>query len=179
LAFVCATARAAPGNDPTALVTRLHAGIVAAGTQRWPPERQAIARLLRDSFDLPQIARAVLGAAAATQQQRDRLADVLGEGMMRQVLHRRTDPADRFDVVETRAIGPAEWLVFTRITPAGQTEVTLAWRVRAGPEGLRIMLRDGTSAVITRQQDIKAALRTRDLDAVIGELARQAAAEFD
>jgi len=158
-------------------VRRLHDDIVAAGTTRWPPEPAAISRLVRASFDLPSIARAVLGTAAATEPQRDRLADIIGEGIVRQVLHRRPDARDLFHIIETRAIGPAEWLVFTRVVPAGQAEVTLAWRLRAGPAGLRVvdMLRDGVSAVITRQQDIKAALRTRDLEAVIDELARQAA----
>jgi len=160
-------------------VTQLHDGIVAAATAGWPPQPQAIARLVGDSFDLPAIASAVLGraAAAATPAQRDRLARALGNSLVRELARRRPAQADRFSVIETRATQPDEWLVITGFTPAGEPAINLAWRIRAGPAGPLIVdvLRDGASAVITEKQDIAASLANRDLDAVIAEIERRGA----
>lgn len=158
--------------DPSAPVLRLHDGIVAAGTTSWPPDRVDLRRLLDDSFDLPALARAVLGDTPATPSQHDALAAALAEDMLRQMLRRRPVPADRFDLLETRALGPGTWLVLTRNAPADEAEAVLGWRVRAGPDGPRIVdvVRNGVSAVITRRHDIAAALRGRDLDSVIAAI---------
>lgn len=177
--LLLAPAAAAAGIDPAAPVLRLHAGIVAAGAASWPPDRQALERLLGDSFDLAGLARAVLGTTAATPQQCEKLAASIGAAMLQFVAQHRPDAADRFDLLETRSIGAGDWLVLTRVAPAGQPEAMLGWRVQARPDGPRIVdvLRNGVSAVITRRHDIAAALRSRDLDTVIAELARAATAD--
>lgn len=167
-------------NRPAALVMRLHDGIMAAAGVGWPPDRRTIAQLVGNSFDLPAIASTVLGAhaAAATPAQRERLARALGNLLVRELMRRRPIPGDRFTVIETRATRPGEWLVITSVTPSGEANINLIWRVRAESDGLRIIdtLRDGVSAVITEKSDIASALRNSTLDAVISELERRAAA---
>lgn len=164
-------------SDPAGLITHLHDGIMAATTATWPPDRQSIARLVNESFDLPGIVVAVLGrhVAASTPEQRARLADGFGNLMVRELVRRRPAPGDRFAVIETRATLPGEWLVITRFTPSGETAINLAWRVRADADGLHIvdMLREGVSAVITEKQDIASALSKSNLDAVTAEIERR------
>jgi ABC-type transporter MlaC component len=156
----------------------LHAGLLAAAAAGWPPERATIEHLVRNSFDLPWIARAVLGVrgGTATTAQQRRLTDALGRRMVREMMRRKPTSAADFQILGTRAIDRDDWLVTTRFAMPDGSAVTMLWRVRARPDGPRIVdgLRDGVSAVITMRQEIAEALRRQDLDDVIAEIERRA-----
>lgn len=178
ITYACAVCAAQqPATDPAEPLARLHAGLVAAGAVGWPPERAAVARLVAESFDLPLIARTVLGArdAGATAAQRQRLADLIGRRMVRELMRRRPSGAADLQILGVRAIDQGEWLVASRVTmPKGEAAI-LQWRVQARPQGLRIVdgMRDGASAAITLRQEIAEAMRRRSLDDVIDELERR------
>lgn len=181
LALACAQAAASAAqtspDDPAAPLVRLHAGLIAEAAVGWPPAQAAVARLVADSFDLPLIARTVLGsrAAGATAAQRQRLADLLGRRMVRELMRRKPSGAADLQILGVRAIDRGEWLVASRVSmPKGEAAI-LQWRVQARPQGLRIVdgMRDGASAVITMRQEIEAALRRRSLDEVLDELERR------
>ncbi len=165
--------------DPATPVVRLRDEVVAAAGKAWPPDPHAIAELVGQNFDLDIIAAAVLGRRVemATPEQRGRLAHALGQLMVHELMRHRPASADGFAVTATLQTVPGEWLVVTRSTRPGEAAIQLAWRVRSGAGGLRIidLLRDGASAVITERQDIAAALSRSDLNAVIEAIEHRAA----
>lgn len=176
LALAWAAAAQPPSSDPAGPLLRLHAGLLAQAATGWPPERAAVARLVADSFDLAFIARAVLGAraASASEAQQQRLAAVLGRRMMRELMRRKPAGEGDLKILGVRAID-GEWLVASSVVmPRGEAAV-LHWRVRARPQGLRIVdaMRDGASAVITMRQDVAEALRRQTLDEVIDAIERR------
>lgn len=178
IAYACAVCAAQqPATDPAEPLARLHAGLLAAGAAGWPPERAVVARLVAESFDLPLIARTVLGArdAGATDAQRQRLADLLGRRMVRELMRRKPSGAADLQILGVRAIDRGEWLVASRVSMPGGEAAIFQWRVHARPQGLRIVdgMREGASAVITMRHEIAEALRRRSLDDVIDELERR------
>jgi ABC-type transporter MlaC component len=172
--------------DPAVPVMQLRAGYLQLARKGWPPALSDVAALIERAFDLGRITRAVLGrhAAAASPEQQARLERALGLRMARESLRLHLENLEGdFAVIERRPIGEAEWLVITRAElrgsaadPARPEPVVIRWRVRADARGLRIIdvFRDGVSAVATQRDDFDAALRRRDLDAVISELERRA-----
>lgn len=173
LALFAGLARAEPRTaDAAQVVMRFHDG-VAAGA---PAGRAGLAGLIEQNFDLAAIADAVLGRRAASPDERDRLARALAARAAGELIRHRPGEGDRFELVETRALGPGECLVVTRLARVGEAGVSLAWRVRARPAGPRIVdvLRDGTSAVITAKSDLAATLARDGIDAAIAELERRA-----
>ncbi len=170
-------------TSPATPILALRSGLLALARTGWPPQSAALGPLVTETFDLSGITASVLGpaAATATPEQATRFAQAFGQRMARELTRSRPDPeADRFAIQEIRSIGPTEWLVITRHElPAGTpgSPVVLGWRVRALPDGPRIvdLLRDGVSAVQVQRDDIAAALRTRPLDALLADIERRAA----
>ncbi|HXQ46590.1 MAG TPA: ABC transporter substrate-binding protein, partial [Caulobacteraceae bacterium] len=150
------------------------------------PSEPAIEALALKTFDMGAITLAVLGDAgkAATPAERTRLSHVLLQRLARQlVLGGRQTADDRFAVVGTRALGGDAWLVTTReVRPAaasGQpTPSVLDWRVHREGAHFRIVdsVREGLSSVGVQHDDFTAALRGRDINAVVAQMERRAAA---
>ena len=170
---------AAQGADQTALIVRLRVAVADAVTRGGLTAKGDIERLIADSFDLPGIARTVLGPRArlATEVQIGKMAHALDLRLVREFMRQPLLPgADGFQVIETHAAGDAEWQVVTRSRSRGAAPSMVTWQVRAMPVGPRIIdvVRDGVSAVTTLRADVAAASRTKDLDAVIAEIERRA-----
>jgi ABC-type transporter MlaC component len=169
--------------SPMGPITILRSGLLALASGEWPPQAVALFPLVAETFDLSGITRSVLGSAASslTPDQATRFAQVFGQRMVRELMRHRPDPEkDRFAILETRPIGPAEWLVITsHELPAGTAggPVVLSWRVRALPEGPRIvdLSRDGISAIQVQRNDIAIALRTRSLEKLLTDIESRAA----
>lgn len=184
-ASLAGIAVAAPAADAAQPVTALRAGLLALAERGWPPARSEVASLIRRHFDLARITTMVLGAegAAANPEQRRRLAATLANRLENELLRaQRPRPDDGFKVTGVRVIGAHEWLVSTRAKPpasgaAPAGPVVLAWRVRDGGAGPRIVdtLRDGQGAVALQHEDFVNALRGHDLEWVIARLERRAA----
>ncbi len=166
-------ALAAPTRAPApeAFLRQLQADIDRAAPAGRTGNAVQVERIIARAFDLDSIARTTLGTAAATATplQVRRLARNFALRVTRETLNRRKAASGDATVTGSKAAGPGEWLVYTRSPRANQDPVTLSWRVKQTPAGLRIMdvLRDGTSIVAAQKRDIQTALRTRSLDAVI------------
>lgn len=170
-------------SDPAAFIATLRTDILAASAPGQPSDeaRATLDRLVTEAFDLAAIAAAALRPAgdAATPQQRERLSRVLGRRMTEELVRRRGAREVEFSIGDVRAIAPAEWLVATQVSPAGEPTVIVGWRVRNVAGGLRIVdvVRNGVSIVITQRQEIASALRAqRPLDSIIDDIERHAAA---
>ena len=169
-----------PDDAPAAPILRLRSGLLALARASWPPSPAELRPLVAETFDLPDITAAVLGAAAAsaTSEQITRFAQAFGQRMVRELARNRPEPdTDRFAIQETRPIAPGEWLVLTYGELPGGKPVVVSWRVRALPEGLRVVdvLRDGVSAVQVQHDDIATALRARPMDELLADIERRAA----
>jgi len=171
--------------QPADPVVTLHSGLVRTFAAAGGPSEPAIEALALKTFDMGAITLAVLGEAGktATSAQRARLSHVLVQRLARQVaLAGRQSADDGFGVLGTRSLGGDDWLVTTRelraTTGAPPAAVVLTWRVRREGKRFRIVdsLRDGLSTVGVQHDDFAAALRGRDIDAVIVQIERRAAA---
>jgi ABC-type transporter MlaC component len=166
---------AAAQSDAAAPVVRLHDRLIAL---TWPPDRAAVERLVAQNFDLPVIAREVLGGSGASPAQRTRMATVLGARLSREIVRAGPfDAKDGFTVLGRRSLGKGEWLITTRARPPGEdAPVTLAWRVRqaGGRQTVVDVLRDGVSTVGTLRDDVRTALRRQSIDAAIEQMERRA-----
>lgn len=181
----CAFGAARPTAQPADPVVALHAGLVRAFAAAGGPSEPAIQALAAKAFDMQAITLAVLGEAAkaATPAQRTRLSHVLIQRLAHQIaLAGRQGPNDAFAVTGARALGGDDWLVTTReVRPASAgaqpTPSVLEWRVRREGGRYRIVdsLREGLSTVGVEHDDFAAALKGRDVDAVITQMERRAA----
>jgi ABC-type transporter MlaC component len=168
-----------PGPQPADPVVALHAGLVRASAATGGPSEPAIETLAAKTFDVPAITLAVLGAEgkAATAAQRRRLSHLLLQRLARQIaLAGRQTADDGFALVGTQAQGGDDWLVTTRVVkPAPRA---LVWRVRREGRQFRIVdsLREGLSTVGVEHDDFAAQLKGRDVETVIAQMERRAAA---
>lgn len=176
-------AQAAPA--PAEPVLELRAGLLKLARRGWPPERAAVSPLVQRAFDLETITVRVLGAegGGATSEQRRRLAATLSTRLENEILRAAAPRADDgFSVSGVRSIGKGEWLVHTRVlrppaNGAPAEPVVLAWRVKSGARGPRIIdtLRDGQGAIALQHEDFVNALRGHDVEWVISRMERRAA----
>ncbi len=176
----------AASPQPADPVIALHAGLVRLFAPPSPPSESAVQALALKVFDMPAITLAVLGDSAkrATPAQRARLSHLLVARLAHQiVLAGRQTAGDGFAVVKTQNLNATDVVVTTREqrlavggSPA-QAEV-LAWQVRREGPRFRIIdtLRDGLSTVGVEHDDFAAQLKGRDIDAVIAQMERRAAA---
>jgi len=182
---LAAMAASRPVAQPADPVVALHAGLLRASAAPGGPSEPAIEALAARSFDMGAITLAVLGTEGkgATSAQKTRLSHVLLIRLARQVaLAGRQSANDGFTLAGTQALG-GDWLVTTReLRPgtAGAQPQTrdLSWRVRREGARFRIVdsLREGLSTVGVEHDDFAAALKGRDIDAVIAQMERRAAA---
>ncbi len=182
---LAALAALRPAAQPADPVVALHAGLVRASAAPGWPSEPAIEALAAKSFDMGAITLAVLGTEGkgATSAQKTRLSHVLLIRLARQIaLAGRQSASDGFTLAGTQALGGDDWLVTTReLRPgaAGAQPQTrdLSWRVRREGARFRIVdsLREGLSTVGVEHDDFAAALKGRDIDAVIAQMERRAA----
>jgi phospholipid transport system substrate-binding protein len=186
LALAVAGAASAQTDPESAaqFVLRVRGELLAIPSTAASPDavREQVGRVIVDSFALDAMTRTVLGAraAGATAQQRDRLGRALARGMSRDFLQVQPDAAQAgFALIDSRTIADGDWIVRTRIARNRDTSTIVTWRVRRGADGLRFVdaLRDGVSLVITRRDEMAAALRASgdDLDAAIAAFERRSA----
>jgi len=172
LALAAWPALAAPAAE--AFIRQLQTGVDRAAPAGRPGDVAAVSRLIERAFDLEAIARAVLGAraATATPAQVRRLARAFGNRMARETLERRRKARGAARIVRSRPAGPNEWLVYTSSERDRQDPLVVAWRVRRTAGGLRIVdvLRDGASLVSAQRRDLQTALRSKSLDVVIAQM---------
>jgi ABC-type transporter MlaC component len=183
---VAALGASRPAARPADPVAALHAGLVQASAAPGGPSQPAIEALAARSFDMGAITLAVLGdeGRAATPAQKMRLSHVLLVRLARQIaLAGRQSASDGFSVAGTQALGGDDWLVTTReLRPAtggaGPQPRDLGWRVRREGARFRIVdtLPQGLSTVGVEHDDFAAQLKGRDIEAVIAQMERRAAA---
>jgi ABC-type transporter MlaC component len=176
---VCAAgAQAAAPVDPAAPVLAFHNGLTALSHKDRAGDLRLLRRLVPRSFDVDTIERAVMGPQAdkATPAQRARLADVFVRRMAARIeKDGSVGPGAVMTVQKSRPVSDGVWLVSTKSTRGGASS-TLTWRVRAEAGGPRIVdvLKDGGSLTGVERGQFQAAMRGRDLNAVITELERTA-----
>jgi ABC-type transporter MlaC component len=178
---LAAPAPAQQAVGASAPVLALRSGVQELAGRGWPPPQADIVALVDRTFDMARITRAVLGRHGATAplEQQTKLAQVLRLRMAQQMLRTRPAADDGFTVVETRPAGADQWLVITRVEPAGTGEpVVLGWRVAGtGSQGRIVdVQRDGVSATTTQRDDFAAAVGKLGLDGAIAEMERRVSA---
>ena len=147
-------------RDP---IVQLQSGLAAAR------DEAALTRLIAACFDLRQTAHQILaGLPQVDTRAEQRLADALELRLHREL--RRHPPLPAIITwIEDRPLGPDEWLVLTRVPdPQGDAQI-LAWRVRAGELGLRIidLLRDGVSGLRARRAEFASLVPEIGLEAAL------------
>ncbi|MEG3147545.1 ABC transporter substrate-binding protein [Sphingomonas sp. RT2P30] len=173
VALVASGAGHAQAVDPADPIRALTT--VLAGQGARAPAAEAVRAAVERSFDVEGLARGVLAglAAGATPRQLDRFRRALAGRIARDLRGRlRTDQRWTLDIVQTREIGPEEWLETSRVTVSGKGARTIAWRVRsAGGKAVIVdVLGNGTSMIRTLHNDYDAALRRFGLDGVIDRM---------
>jgi ABC-type transporter MlaC component len=172
--LTAAPALAAPADPAANFIRDLQAQFARAAPAGKRGDAAAVERIIVRAFDMDALARAALGSRAveANAAQIRRLGRVFVKRVTRETLERRAKARGNGTITGSKPAGPGQWLVTTRGEQAGNDPVILAWKVRQGPGGLKIVdvLRDGSSLVNSERRNIQLALRTRSLDAVIAEM---------
>ena len=127
--------------------------------------QQGIERLLDEDFDLPRIARFVLGRywRDATDGERAEFTDRFSDYMVKMYSQRFASySGETFRVVKQRPENETTTLVGTEITRSSTGEpVAVGWRVAKTPEGYKITDIDvgGVSLVLAQRDEIASAIQ--------------------
>ncbi len=145
------------------------------------PQREAQLReLLRQGFDLPFIARFVLGRAynGLTPDQAAEYQQVFSDFVLRSYARRLAGfQASGFNILGTRAVGDSDTEVATRIDPQNGQPIRCDWRVRefAGPRlGIIDVTVEGVSMALTQRDEFTAVASSRGVGDLIGVLRARA-----
>jgi len=127
--------------------------------------REAIlADILRQGFDLPLMARFVLGRywRPATQEQRDSYVDLFSRFVVKSYSrHLGAFAGSSFDVVGAEPIGKSDYLVTTILHRNSGPPFKAGWRVRLIDDKYKIIdvIVEGVSMAITQRQEFASVLK--------------------
>ena len=162
------------GADPgaTAVVSR----IIDAAKQVPLHDRAEAARLARTSFDVPAIAKTILGRywPTASARAKAEFIDALSNAMLANVFN-LLEKHDGLDIAvgKTRGISNGDSLVETTVTETSGRVVKVDWRLRPCTYGLCVvdLIVNGASMAIQRRDEAAAVLSANN--GVIDELSRR------
>jgi phospholipid transport system substrate-binding protein len=170
LALLLLTGVAAPtygAGDASAFVRELALQALRSGSDKSlsaADRQRAFEKLLDEDFDLPRIARFVLGHywQEAKDSERQEFVAVFRDYMVRAYSERFTEfNGESFRVVRQRAESATSALVFTEITRSATGQVVeVEWRVASG-DGYRVldMSIDGMSMVLVQREEFASAMQ--------------------
>jgi phospholipid transport system substrate-binding protein len=168
LALVAPPPRALAATDPAAFVAELGNDALKAAKDKAlsPADRvQHFGALVRKDFDLPRIARFVLGRywRDATESERVEFTDRFSTYMVKMYSQRFASySGETFRVVKQRVENETTTVVGTEIVRATTGEpVAVGWRVAKTPEGFKITDIDvgGVSLVLAQRDEIASAIQ--------------------
>jgi phospholipid transport system substrate-binding protein len=170
LALLLLTSVAAPSygaGDASAFVGELAQQALRSGSDKSlsaADRQRAFEKLLDEDFDLPRIARFVLGHywQEAKDGERQEFVAVFRDYMVRAYSERFTEfNGESFRVVRQRVESATSTLVFTEITRSATGQVVkVEWRVASG-DGYRVldMSIDGMSMVLVQREEFASAMQ--------------------
>jgi phospholipid transport system substrate-binding protein len=168
LAFAASSARAVAEADPAGFVAELGQDALKAMQDKAmsPADRvRHFGALVRKDFDLPRIARFVLGRywRDATDSERAEFTDRFSTYMVKMYSQRFAGySGETFRVVKQRVENETTTMVGTEIARAASGEpVAVGWRVAKTPEGFKITDIDvgGVSLVLAQRDEIASAIQ--------------------
>ncbi len=139
-------------------------------------KREAKVReVLRKNFDLAKIGRFVLGKAwrKATPEQRAEYQRLFAEFVLRNYARRLGGYAgETFKIVKAGPLGKRDALVSTEIGRSGGPPLMAGWRIRGGPDGLKILdvIVEGISMIATQRSEFRALVSRQGIDGLIEAL---------
>jgi phospholipid transport system substrate-binding protein len=168
LALAAPTERAVAASDASAFVTELGSDALKAMKDQslTPTDRvKHFGALVRKDFDLPRIARFVLGRywRDASESERAEFTDRFGDYMVKLYSQRFAGyNGEVFRVVKERVESQTTTLVATEITRSTTGEpVAVGWRVAKTPDGYKITDIDvaGVSLALAQRDEIASAIQ--------------------
>lgn len=139
-------------------------------------QREAkVRQVMRENFDLQKIGRFVLGKAwrKATQEQRAEYQHVFSEFVLRTYARRLGGYAgETFKIIKAGPLGKRDALVSTEIGRSGGPPLMAGWRIRSGPNGLKILdvIVAGISMIATQRAEFRALVSRQGVDGLIEAL---------
>jgi phospholipid transport system substrate-binding protein len=154
-------------DDPAEFIADLGNRTIAVLTSHLPKEERAstFQRLFDDNFDVPAIARFVLGAywRTASEEQRQEFTKLFDTYIVRVYLVRFGEyTGERLKIMETRTLGENSSLVLTQIfRPGTAPPIHVDWRVDRTGTGLKItdVIVEGISMAIVERQEFASVIQ--------------------
>lgn len=157
---------AAAAADPSALINNLGSralDVLGKGT----PESQRVARfreLLREDFDVPGIARFVLGRYwnTATEEQREEFVKLFEQYIAQAYATRLAEYAgETFKVTGSRSDGDGAIVYSQILRPAGSAPIKVEWRLtgRNGSYKISDVAVDGISMAVTQRSEFASVIQ--------------------
>lgn len=134
------------------------------------PTEAAVRAAVERAFDIDTLARAVLGAQAASASQFEKFSKALTHRLVLDMLaQRRREGSGTLSVLRTRSIGAGEWVVDTRIVTRDKKQRSTSWRVgeRLGKPAITDVMSNGASLARSLRNNYQASLRKHGLDGLI------------
>ena len=142
-------------------------------------DREAKVRaLLSRNFDLQKIGRFVMGKAwpKASPDQREEYLALFSEYVIANFSRRLGGySGERFRIVKTGPMGKRDAVVVTEISRPGAPPLVAGWRVRAYPEGHKVLdvIVDGISIITTQRSEFAAVVQRQGVSGLIETLRLQ------
>jgi ABC-type transporter MlaC component len=159
-------------SDPTEPIRSLEAAL--AGPPARPLNPVAVRAAVERAFDTDGIARAILAGleGEASARKRERFRAALVGRIVRDTIRRRGGRRGTLRIVETRSVGPGEWLVRSELAVERRATERVNWRVRASGRSARIfdIHGRGSSMVRVLRGEYATAVRRLGLDAVTARI---------
>lgn len=136
-------------------------------------EREAVfAETLRNGFDLPLIARFVMGKywRSASPEQRDDYVDLFGKFVIKSYSqHLGGFAGSTFEIVDAKPIGKQDVLVRTVVNRKSGPPVKAGWRVREkdGAHKIVDVMVEGISMAVTQRQDFSSVLQRDGVEGLL------------
>lgn len=161
LAGACHEPRAAPAADPSAFIDNLANQALKILNEALPQaERERRFKpILQDNFDIPRIARFVLGRhwSTASDQEKQEFQTVFADYLVRTYTNLFSKySGQRVKISRMEAAGENTSVVYSQIIdPAGAPPVNVVWRVIGTPNDYRIsdVSVDGVSQLLTYRDE--------------------------
>lgn len=180
LAALAAGGLPARAGTPADFVRETSAGVFSsAGEDASDAERSARLRgLLDEAFDLPRIARFVLGRhwRAATDAQRTEFVALFRKFVVRTYAKRFRELAGkRLTVLRAREISPGLAVVDSEISSRSEAPVKVDWHVAGESPDFRVVdvKVEGISMSVTQRDEFAAVIKRRKLEGLLRALRRK------
>lgn len=167
----------ARADDGKALIGSLGERVIAVLKQESGPaeRREELQTILRDYFDLPEIARLVLGRhwRRADESQRERYVELFADYVVAVYSGQfGTYGGQRFTVLQSRPVDQAETMVTAEIRGNDGAPVVLNFRLHPTGHGPKIVdvAVEGVSMLITMREEFSSVVNREGIDGLLRRL---------